>query len=236
MFCIPSRMTCGHMIEMSTGMNRCQANKPSATYSNKFCKQCCEYKKHLTNRCENDCFLSNHLKYSIENNSFYKNNNTFEKTTMYNPCTGQKYQNDIFIGIIEYHRLRHLSADKLNVRTIGSIEPIKRQPREGRSVDGGYKFGVQEKDAVNAHGAVRTFRDRTLHASDYNRLILCVCGRSYHGEIDENNLGLCKVCGSFEKRIVVGSYVGGKLLPQLLAPFGVDMRFETEECEFNYLD
>lgn len=237
MFCIPSRMTCGHMVEMSTGMIRCNENfKDSATYKNKLCKMCCEYKKSFSKRCEQDCFLSNHLKFSLENNSFYKNNNSFEKTVMINPLTGYKFTNDIYMGVLEYHRLKHLSVDKLNVRTTGSIEPIKRQPREGRSVDGGYKFGVQEKDTVLAHGAVRTFRDRTLHASDYNRLIMCICGRAYHGLIDEHGLGLCKVCGSFEKRIVVGSYVGGKLLPQLLAPFGVDMRFEMEDCEFNYLD
>lgn len=237
MFCIPSRMTCGHMIEMSVGMiNSNQNYKNSSTYKKKLCKQCLEYKQFFTKRCENDCFLSNHLKYSLNNNSFYKNDSSFSKTEMFNPITGLKLKNDIYIGIIEYHRLKHLSADKLNVRTTGSIEPIKRQPREGRSVDGGYKFGVQEKDTVIAHGAVRTFRDRTLFASDYNRLILCVCGKAYHGILDENGLGLCKVCGSFEKRIVVGSYVGVKLLPQLLAPFGVDMKFETEPCEFNYLD
>lgn len=237
MFCIPSRMTCGHMIEMSIGMiNSNQNYKNSATYKKKLCKQCLEYKKHFTKRCEVDCFIFNHFKYSLNNNSFYKNETYFPKTEMYNPITGLKLKNDIYVGILEYHRLKHLSADKLNVRTTGSIEPIKRQPREGRSVDGGYKFGVQEKDTVIAHGGVRAFRDRALFASDYNRLILCVCGRAFHGFIDENGLGLCKVCGSFEKRIVVGSYVGGKLLPQLLAPFGIDMRFETEPCEFKYLD
>lgn len=47
---------------------------------------------------------------------------------MYSGITGQEFAADIYIGVVYYQRLRHMVSDKHQVRTIGSVDPVTRQP------------------------------------------------------------------------------------------------------------
>lgn len=225
--CIPSRMTHGQILEMVQGLEK------TIHSNNKYCVKCCNFKKNLTSeKCENDCFFTESIKNYFTINSFYKQKDfDILNVDMYNPVTGCKYLKKIHLGIVEMHRLKHLSSDKMNVRTTGPIEPIKRQPREGRSVAGGYKFGVQEKDALLSHGCVSVLRDRIFINSDYYKLYICSCGVMFHDKRD--SFMMCKICKSFDIFIIELPYVT-KLLIQLLTPFNVHIKMIPKPKSIKY--
>jgi DNA-directed RNA polymerase II subunit RPB2 len=65
---------------------------------------------------------------------------------MYNGLTGEQIEYSVFIGPVFYQRLKHMVNDKAHSRAIGPMVNLTRQPAEGRSRDGGLRFGEMERD------------------------------------------------------------------------------------------
>jgi DNA-directed RNA polymerase II subunit RPB2 len=59
---------------------------------------------------------------------------------MYSGLTGEKMDAQIFLGPTYYQRLKHLVKDKIYCRAKGPIQPLVRQPVEGRGRDGGLRL------------------------------------------------------------------------------------------------
>ena len=64
---------------------------------------------------------------------------------MYNGLTGEQMEASVFIGPVFYQRLKHMVADKQHSRSIGPMVNLTRQPAEGRSRDGGLRFGEMKE-------------------------------------------------------------------------------------------
>jgi len=116
--CMPSRMTCGQLVE-------CLASKEAAINGHfvdgtPFCdyniKEIPEILKKL-----------GYSEYGTE--------------IMYNGMTGKKIEAEIFIGPTYQVRLKHMVQDKVHGRARGPRQALTRQPLEGRSRDGGLKIG-----------------------------------------------------------------------------------------------
>ncbi len=113
---------------------------------------------------------------------------------MYNGLTGEQIESSIFIGPVFYQRLKHMVEDKRHSRSIGPMVNLTRQPAEGRSRDGGLRYGEMERDCMCSHGAARFNKGRIYDASDAFSVHVCkACGliASYN---DKMHIHHCKTC------------------------------------------
>ena len=115
---IPSRMTIGMLVEMILG-------KAAASL--------CGY---------SDCTPFSKISYDaiceiLEANGF----NYTGDEILYSGISGQQMDVKFFMGPTYYQRLKHMVLDKTHVRGTGPVVQLTRQPAEGRSREGGLRFG-----------------------------------------------------------------------------------------------
>ena len=113
---------------------------------------------------------------------------------LYNGISGEQLEAKIFMGPVFYQRLKHMVSDKQHSRSIGPMVNLTRQPAEGRSRDGGLRFGEMERDGMISHGASRFTKGRMYDCSDKYSVYVCKnCGlvASYN---DTQHIHICKTC------------------------------------------
>ena len=115
---------------------------------------------------------------------------------LYNGMTGEQLETSIFIGPAFYQRLKHMVNDKAHSRSFGPMVVLTRQPAEGRSRDGGLRFGEMERDCMISHGASRFTKDRIYYSSDSFQVHSCnKCGMFVVFNPDKK-IHICKTCGN----------------------------------------
>lgn len=201
---IPSRMTIGHLVE-------CILSKRSALQgtlgdATPFCGQ-------QVSDISAELHALGYQRYGNE--------------VMYNGFTGKKLEVLIFLGPTYYQRLKHLVADKMHSRGRGPVQILTRQPTEGRSRDGGLRFGEMERDCMISHGAARFLKERTMDVSDKYRVFVCdICGLICEARLAENSY-LCRRCNQKSKISQVNIPYASKLLFQELMALMIAPRITT---------
>ncbi len=152
----------------------------------------------------------------------------FGNEVMYNPLTGEQLETSIFIGPVFYQRLKHMVSDKQHSRALGPTVNLTQQPAEGRSRDGGLRFGEMEKDCMVSHGASQFTRGRLYDASDKYSVYICKkCGliAVYNNKM---HLHYCKTCENRTDFAFVELPYSCKLLFHELMTINVVPRLITE--------
>jgi DNA-directed RNA polymerase II subunit RPB2 len=146
---------------------------------------------------------------------------------LYNGLTGEQIESSVFIGPAFYQRLKHMVNDKQHSRSIGPMVNLTRQPAEGRSRDGGLRFGEMERDCMVSHGASRFTKGRLYDASDAFHVNICKnCGMiaAYN---DVLHIHHCRTCDNRVDFDYVELPYACKLLFQELITMNIAPRIMT---------
>jgi len=174
---IPSRMTIGHLVECLMGkVASLQGMEGDAT-------------PFTDVTVENISNMLHDLGYQRRGNE-----------VCYNGHTGRQMGAMLFLGPTYYQRLKHTVDDKIHSRGRGPTQMLTRQPMEGRSRDGGLRFGEMERDCIISHGSAAFLKERLMDCSDAYRVHVCeLCGLIAVANLAKNTFE-CRACRSAASR------------------------------------
>ena len=207
---IPSRMTIGQLIECLLG------------------KLCC-FEGVIGDGTPFRGASIEQISSELEKHGFQRHGN--EK--LYNGMTGEPMDGVAFMGPTYYQRLKHMVLDKQHARARGPIQILTRQPVEGRSREGGLRFGEMERDCVIAHGTANVLRERLFEQSDPFTTHVCqkcglLCQSEAIGMQVRNTDPFCRNCNSKEYATEVQIPYAFKLLLQELYAMNIAPRLRLD--------
>lgn len=145
---------------------------------------------------------------------------------LYDGKTGEQIQTSIFMGPVFYQRLKHMVTDKQHSRCIGPMVNLTRQPAEGRSRDGGLRFGEMERDCMISHGAASFTKERIYDVSDKYCVYICnACGIiiPYNEQARIHKCSICNNCCNFSQvkipyscKLLFQELISMNVVPRLL--------------------
>ncbi|KAL0443973.1 UNVERIFIED_CONTAM: DNA-directed RNA polymerase II subunit RPB2 [Sesamum latifolium] len=151
--------------------------------------------------------------------------------TMYNGHTGRQLTAMIFLGPTYYQRLKHMVDDKIHSRGRGPVQILTRQPAEGRSRDGGLRFGEMERDCMIAHGAAHFLKERLFDQSDAYRVHVCEnCGLVAIANLKKHCFE-CRGCKNKTDIVQINIPYACKLLIQELMAMAISPRLLTKDIK-----
>jgi len=153
----------------------------------------------------------------MNNTGHYYNKYGWE--TLYNGFTGERIKAKIFMGPTYYQRLKHMVSNKIHSRSYGHVTTLCRQPLDGRSRDGGLRFGEMEKDCMISHGCSEFIKDRLFYSSDPFKVDICLsCGNIL------NSVNECLICKEESNITEINIPYTSKLLFQELNAMGIKVK------------
>jgi DNA-directed RNA polymerase II subunit RPB2 len=113
---------------------------------------------------------------------------------LYSGMTGQMFTSSIFMGPLNFMRLKHLAQDKINARGAGRKEMRTHQPTGGRGNEGGMRIGEMERDVLIAHGITDFLTESMMKRSDGTEFWVCNGCGTIPIVNEAENLFVCSLC------------------------------------------
>jgi DNA-directed RNA polymerase subunit beta len=88
------------------------------------------------------------------------------KTALYDGRSGERFENQVQVGVIYMLKLHHLVDDKMHARSTGPYSLVTQQPLGGKAQFGGQRLGEMEVWALEAYGAANTLQELLTVKSD----------------------------------------------------------------------
>jgi DNA-directed RNA polymerase subunit beta len=88
------------------------------------------------------------------------------KAVLFDGRTGQRFDQEVTVGVIYMMKLGHMVDDKIHARSTGPYSLITQQPLGGKAQMGGQRFGEMEVWALEAYGAAHTLQEMLTVKSD----------------------------------------------------------------------
>ena len=198
--CIPSRMTINQLMETVLG----KYSSLSGTFGD------------ATPFSENNENIAEKICKKLFGQNFCPNGNE----VLYNGMSGEP-MGQYFIGPVYYQRLKHIVSDKIHARATGPITTLTRQPLEGRSREGGLRFGEMERDCMISHGTSAFLKERLFYQSD--PFTVSICRKCNNFSNTKTECKSCEVDDIVETNIPYTS----KLLLQELNAMGIKTKIEV---------
>ena len=203
---IPSRMTIGQLIECVLGKSCTMLGTEgdSTPFTNMDPKK-------ISDILSNECGFE-----------------PYGNEVLYNGITGEQLMVNIFIGPTYYQRLKHMVIDKYHSRSTGPVVLLTRQPAEGRTRDGGLRFGEMERDCIISHGSASFLKERLLDVSDNYKVFICDNCHMFGSVNEQKNIYKCDHCSNTTRFSEVRIPYACKLLIQELISMSVVPRLFTD--------
>ncbi|MDR1657851.1 MAG: DNA-directed RNA polymerase subunit beta [Deltaproteobacteria bacterium] len=80
--------------------------------------------------------------------------------------TGERFENNVTVGVMYMLKLHHLVDDKIHARSIGPYSLVTQQPLGGKAQFGGQRLGEMEVWAMEAYGAAYSLQEFLTVKSD----------------------------------------------------------------------
>jgi len=115
------------------------------------------------------------------------------RSVLFDGRTGERFDQEVTVGVIYMMKLSHLVDDKIHARSIGPYSLITQQPLGGKAQFGGQRFGEMEVWALEGYGASHVLQEILTVKSDD------VAGRAkvYEAVVKGENLPEANVPESF---------------------------------------
>ena len=88
------------------------------------------------------------------------------QSTLYDGLTGDKFDNQVTVGVMYVLKLHHLVDNKIHARSTGPYSLVTQQPLGGKAQFGGQRLGEMEVWAMEAYGAAYTLKEFLTVKSD----------------------------------------------------------------------
>jgi DNA-directed RNA polymerase II subunit RPB2 len=118
-------------------------------------------------------------------------------------------------------------SDKVHSRNSGPKVNLTRQPAEGRSRDGGLRYGEMERDGICSHGASSFNKERLYDVSDAYETHVCKRCGMIAAFNNEKHIHHCRTCDNRTDFSKVKLPYACKLMFQELITMNVAPRIMT---------
>lgn len=182
------------------------------------------------------------------NYSYDDNNSIIDKNTQADNITEEmvEYSGPVFClempTEIFYVRRNGKPVWTCNSRARGPRTLLTRQAPEGRSRDGGLRFGEMERDCIISHGMALFLKERMVETADGYSTYLCMeCGffatrmlrKDMRARPTKKDIYHCQACRNYTKIAKIRIPYAFKLLVQEMMSMNIAPRIRVKESKYN---